>query len=155
MKVAHFSDGDNYGALGAAYELHKKMLDQGIESRFFLRIKSREDACIEEISDNTVLYRLRQLIHTIYFDRNRTDTTMFFSYNRLGIELTEDQGRQMMEEELLAEQNMPENNEDEEDMDLDDIETDELFNELLEDDDLAADNLLEDLDLDSDSEIDS
>ena len=90
MKVAHFSDGDNYGALGAAYELHKKMLDQGIESRFFLRIKSREDACIEEISDNTVLYRLRQLIHTIYFDRNRTDTTMFFSYNRLGIELTED-----------------------------------------------------------------
>ncbi|MCI8546547.1 MAG: DNA-directed RNA polymerase subunit beta [Clostridia bacterium] len=72
-----------------------------------------------------------------------------------GIELTEDQGRQMMEEELLAEQNMPENNEDEEDMDLDDIETDELFNELLEDDDLAADNLLEDLDLDSDSEIDS
>ena len=81
MKVAHFSDGDNYGALGAAYELHKKMLDQGIESRFFLRIKSREDACIEEISDNTVLYRLRQLIHTIYFDRNRTDTTMFFSYN--------------------------------------------------------------------------
>ena len=68
-----------------------------------------------------------------------------------GIELTEDQGRQMMEEEMLAEQNegMQEVSEDEE-MDLDDIESDDLFNELLEDDDLASDNILEDLDIDPD-----
>ena len=68
-----------------------------------------------------------------------------------GIELTEDQGRQMMEEEMLAEQNegMQEVSEEDE-MDLDDIESDDLFNELLEDDDLASDNILEDLDIDPD-----
>ena len=35
-------------------------------------------------------------------------------------------------------------------MDLDDVEADELFSELLEDDDLGTDNLLSDLDLDTD-----
>lgn len=101
MKVAHFSDGDKYGALGAAYDLHKKMLEQGIESRFFLRIKSREDACIVEISDSTALYKLRQLINTMYFEQNRTDTTMFFSYNRLGIELTEDVLSRLKEYDII------------------------------------------------------
>ena len=71
-----------------------------------------------------------------------------------GIELTEEQGKQMMEEELLAEQNGSMSEVSDEDMDdemdLDDVEADELFSELLEDDDLGTDNLLSDLDLDTD-----
>ena len=60
----------------------------------------------------------------------------------------------MMEEELLAEQNGSMSEVSDEDMDdemdLDDVEADELFSELLEDDDLGTDNLLSDLDLDTD-----
>ena len=71
-----------------------------------------------------------------------------------GIELTEEQGRQMMEQELLDEQNLTEVSEDELEMDLDDeevnmddIETDELFDSLLEsDDDLDPNALLGDID---------
>ena len=71
-----------------------------------------------------------------------------------GIELTEEQGRQMMEQELLDEQNLTEVSEDElemdlddEDVNMDDIETDELFDSLLEsDDDLDPNALLGDID---------
>ena len=71
-----------------------------------------------------------------------------------GIELTEEQGRQMMEQELLEEQNLTEVSEDELEMDLDDeevnmddLETDELFDSLLEnEDDLDPNALLGDID---------
>ena len=70
-----------------------------------------------------------------------------------GIELTEEQGRQMMEQELLDEQNLTEVSEDELEMDLedeevnmDDLETDELFDSLLEDDELDSNALLGDID---------
>ena len=70
-----------------------------------------------------------------------------------GIELTEEQGRQMMEQELLDEQNLTEVSEDELEMDLedeevnmDDLETDELFDSLLEDDELDPNALLGDID---------
>ena len=72
-----------------------------------------------------------------------------------GIELTEDQGRKMMEEELIAEQNMPESTEEldeEDDMDLDDIEPDALFNELLEDDELNDEDLMSNLDINGDED---
>ena len=60
-----------------------------------------------------------------------------------GIELTEEQGRQMMEQELIEEQNMQTVSEDEldsdleeddEDVDIDNLETDDLYNTLLDDD---------------------
>ena len=72
-----------------------------------------------------------------------------------GIELTEEQGRQMMEQEMLDEQNLTEVSEDEIDSDLDDddvdmdnLETDGLFDTLLEDDDLDPNALLGDVDTD-------
>lgn len=91
MKVAHFSDGDNYGAFGAAYELHKTMLEQGIESHFFVRIKGREDESVEEISTKEIAeYQLMHLINTLYFVRNRKEDTMSFTYDRVGISLSND-----------------------------------------------------------------
>ncbi len=78
-----------------------------------------------------------------------------------GIDLTEEQGRQMMEEELLAEENEELNEITDEDMekedeeiDLENMETDDdLFDTLLEDDeDLGEDNLLDDMDLPSEDE---
>ena len=71
-----------------------------------------------------------------------------------GIELTEEQGRQMMEQEMLDEQNLTEIPEEEIDSDLDDdvdmdnLETDGLFDTLLEDDDLDPNALLGDVDTD-------
>lgn len=91
MKVAHFSDGDNVGAFGAAYELHKTMLEQGIESRFFVRVKGREDESVEEISTNDITgNQLMHLINTLYFVRNRKDQTISFTYDRVGISLSDD-----------------------------------------------------------------
>lgn len=69
-----------------------------------------------------------------------------------GIELTEEQGRQMMEEELLEEQNLTEVSEDElendldDEMDMDNLEADGLFNELLGDEELDPNAILGDLD---------
>ena len=70
-----------------------------------------------------------------------------------GIELTEEQGRQMMEEEMLEEQNLTEVSEDEIDNELDDeeidinnLETDGLFDELLEDSELDPNAILGDVD---------
>ena len=72
-----------------------------------------------------------------------------------GIELTEEQGRQMMEQEMLEEQNLTEVPEEEldsdlndEDVDIDNLETDGLFDTLLEDDDLDPNALLGDIDTD-------
>ncbi len=72
-----------------------------------------------------------------------------------GIELTEEQGRQMMEQEMLEEQNLTEVPEeeldsdlDDEDVDIDHLETDGLFDTLLEDDDLDPNALLGDIDTD-------
>ena len=71
-----------------------------------------------------------------------------------GIELTEEQGRQMMEQEMLDEQNLTEVPEEEIDSDLDDdvdmdnLETDGLFDTLLEDDDLDPNALLGNVDTD-------
>ena len=72
-----------------------------------------------------------------------------------GIELTEEQGRQMMEEEMLEEQNLIEVSEDELDNELDDeeidinnLETDGLFDELLEDSELDPNAILGDVDTD-------
>ncbi len=70
-----------------------------------------------------------------------------------GIELTEEQGRQMMEQELLDEENLTEVSEDDLDSDLDDedvnisdLETDELFDTLLGEDDLDPNSILGDVD---------
>ena len=74
-----------------------------------------------------------------------------------GIELTEEQGRQMMEQELLEEQNLTEVSEaeleaelddEDEEMDINDLETDDLFDSLLEDDDLDPTSILGDVDSD-------
>jgi glycosyltransferase involved in cell wall biosynthesis len=91
MRVAHFSDGDNYGAFGAAYELHKTMLEQGIESHFFVRIKGREDESVEEVSTKDIIgNHLMHMINTLYFVRNRKDHTMSFTYERVGISFSDD-----------------------------------------------------------------
>ena len=69
-----------------------------------------------------------------------------------GIELTEEQGRQMMEEELLEEQNLTEVSEDElesdldDEMDIDNLEADELFDGLLGDEELDPNAILGDID---------
>ncbi len=66
-----------------------------------------------------------------------------------GIELTEEQGRQMMEEELLEEQNLTEVSEDELESDLDDemdIDADGLFDGLLGDEELDPNAILGDID---------
>ena len=71
-----------------------------------------------------------------------------------GIELTEEQGRQMMEEEMLEEQNLTEVSEDDMDSDLDDevdidnLESDELFDTLLDDDEIDPDSILGDINTD-------
>ena len=74
-----------------------------------------------------------------------------------GIELTEEQGRQMMEQELIEEQNMQtisgeeidsdldEEDEDEE-VDIDSLETDDLLETLLGDDDIDPSDLIGDVD---------
>ena len=76
-----------------------------------------------------------------------------------GIEISENQDRELIEEELLSQSNMSEVTEEEledEDIeDLDDIEPDGLFDELLEDTDLGSDNLMEDLGLDQDMDSDN
>ena len=76
-----------------------------------------------------------------------------------GIELTEEQGRQMMEQELLDEQNnLTEVSDEEIDSDLDDenedvdinnLETDGLFDTLLDEDDLDPNALLGNIDTDN------
>ena len=78
-----------------------------------------------------------------------------------GIELTEEQGRQMMEQELIEEQNMQamqveevdgeHDDEDDEDMDVDinNLETDDLYGSLLEDDDINPSDLIGDIDTDN------
>ena len=76
-----------------------------------------------------------------------------------GIELTEEQGRQMMEQELIEEQNMQTidaeeidsdlDDEEDEDVDIDNLETDDLFGTLLEDDDINPSDLIGDVDTDN------
>ena len=76
-----------------------------------------------------------------------------------GIELTEEQGRQMMEQELIEEQNMQTidaeeidsdlDDEEDEDVDIDNLETDDLFGTLLEDDDINTSDLIGDVDTDN------
>ena len=76
-----------------------------------------------------------------------------------GIELTEEQGRQMMEQELLDEQNNLTEVSDEEidsdlddeneDVDIDNLETDGLFDTLLDEDDLDPNALLGNIDTDN------
>ena len=79
-----------------------------------------------------------------------------------GIELTEEQGRQMMEQELLDEQNNLTEVSDEEidsdlddeneDVDIDNLETDGLFDTLLDEDDLDPNALLGNIDTDNQEE---
>ena len=74
-----------------------------------------------------------------------------------GIELTEEQGRQMMEQELLDEQNNLtevsdeeiDSDLDDEDVDIDNLETDGLFDTLLDEDDLDPNALLGNIDTDN------
>ena len=80
-----------------------------------------------------------------------------------GIELTEEQGRQMMEQELIEEQNMQamqveeadselddvEDDDEDVEVDLDNLETDDLFGTLLEDDEINPSDLIEDIDTDN------
>jgi DNA-directed RNA polymerase subunit beta len=81
-----------------------------------------------------------------------------------GIELTEEQGRQMMEQELIEEQNMQNmqtiendeididlDNEDDEDIevDIENMETDDLYGTLLEDDDINPSDLIGGIDTDN------
>ena len=81
-----------------------------------------------------------------------------------GIELTEEQGRQMMEQELIEEQNMQNmqtvendeidndlDDEDDEDIevDIENMETDDLYGTLLEDDDINPNDLISGIDTDN------
>ena len=81
-----------------------------------------------------------------------------------GIELTEEQGRQMMEQELIEEQNMQNmqtvendeidndlDDEDDEDIevDIENMETDDLYGTLLEDDDINPSDLIGGIDTDN------
>lgn len=74
LKVAHFSFSDTYGAMGAAYELHKGMMQKGINSKFYVRGKTRFDDSIIELGyyDSTE-ERLLRVIDKLYFDSNKKE----------------------------------------------------------------------------------
>ncbi len=72
IEVAHFSFGDDYGAMGAAYELHRSLLGKGINSSIFVRNKTRNDDSIIELEGfDSIEERLLKVINTLYFARNR------------------------------------------------------------------------------------
>ena len=63
---------DDYGAMSAAYELHKTLIKRGIKSTFFVREKTREDDSIIEMGYcNSIEERLLRIINKLYFDENR------------------------------------------------------------------------------------
>ncbi|MCI8529282.1 MAG: glycosyltransferase [Lachnospiraceae bacterium] len=75
LNIAHFSFKDDYGAMSAAYELHKTLIKKGIKSTFFVREKTREDDSIAEIGySNSMEERLLKIINKLYFDENRINS---------------------------------------------------------------------------------
>ncbi len=74
LRIAHFSFKDDYGAMGAAYELHKTLLQRGIKSTFFVREKTRDDDSIVELGySDTAEERLLKTINKLYFEQNRSN----------------------------------------------------------------------------------
>lgn len=75
LKVAHFSFKDDYGAMGAAYELHKGMRQKGINSKFYVREKTRPDDSIIELGYyDSIEERLLRVIDKLYFDDNKKES---------------------------------------------------------------------------------
>lgn len=87
LKVAHFSFGDKYGALGAAYELHKMLLEKGTESIFFVRNRTRDDDSIIELGYcDSLQERFMRIIDQLYFSKNRVSPgTAPVSFDCIGI----------------------------------------------------------------------
>lgn len=72
LRIAHFSFKDDYGAMGAAYELHKTLLQKGLKSTFFVREKTRDDDSIVELGYGcSIEERLHRSINRLYFEQNR------------------------------------------------------------------------------------
>ncbi|MEY8322744.1 glycosyltransferase [Lachnospiraceae bacterium 54-11] len=87
IRVAHFSFGDGYGALGAAYELHRSLLKSGIESSFFVRSKTGDDDSIIELGYcESAEERFMRLINKLYFDENKNNPGIAtISFDCLGL----------------------------------------------------------------------
>lgn len=91
MKVAHFSFKDTFGAAGAAYDLHCCMLNNNIESLFFVKEKTRNDDTVIELG-NSFDYkeRLYNTINKLYFLNNRSiENGIPLNFGYEGIEIDE------------------------------------------------------------------
>lgn len=72
LSIAHFSFKDDYGAMAAAFELHKTLLQKGTKSTFFVREKTRDDDSIIELGyGDSTEERLHRVINKLYFEENR------------------------------------------------------------------------------------
>lgn len=88
LSIAHFSFSDNYGAMAAAYELHKTLLQKGEKSDFFVRDKTREEDSIIELGySDSIEERLNRIINKLYFEENRENPGVApVDFDCLGIE---------------------------------------------------------------------
>lgn len=87
LNIAHFSFRDDYGAMKAAYELHKTLLQRGIKSSFFVREKTRDDDSIIELGyDDSTEERLNRIINKLYFEENKKSAgTAPVNFDCLGV----------------------------------------------------------------------
>ena len=88
LSIAHFSFKDDYGAMAAAYELHKALLETGTKSVFFVREKTRDDNSIIDLGyDDSVEERMYRIINKLYFEENRKNSGVAsVSFDCLGIQ---------------------------------------------------------------------
>lgn len=97
MKVAHFSLSDTAGAGGAAYELHSCMRQNGIDSVFFVRNKTRKDSSVIELGYNdSRKERILRAINLLYFSENQKSCSMGCNLDEIGIEWTKELEKQLL-----------------------------------------------------------
>lgn len=96
MKVAHFSFGDTIGASGAAYELHNCMRENGVDSTFFVRTKSRKDNSVIELRYcDSKEERIWRTIGLLYFELNQSPDSLGCHLDEVGISWTKELEKQL------------------------------------------------------------
>lgn len=103
INIAHFSFKDNYGAMAAAYELHKALARKGVKSSFFVREKTRDDDSIIEVGyEGAVEERLNRVINKLYFQENRKNSGIAsINFDCLGIQWNKQLEDRLKEYDIL------------------------------------------------------
>lgn len=102
MNIVHFSFSDTTGALGAAYELHRKEKDLGNNSIMIVREKTRDDDSVIELEyTDSKQERLLRLIDKLYFKNNRKLGTSFHSIDYLGLDWTHELKKVVEEADII------------------------------------------------------